>query len=80
MYQQNPVFTKRITFSIEESLRDDLNFLTEELNMNRSSLIRGLLINWMASKKLIFQCAVQEPYSQEMKDAIGYSIAEGCND
>jgi hypothetical protein len=74
MHQPKPVLTKRITVSIEESLRDDLNFLTEQLNINRSSLIRGLILNWMISRKLSFQTADVDPKSQPLKQAIGYSV------
>ena len=80
MYRHKPVFTKRITISIEECLRDDLNYLTKELNINRSSLIRQLILDWMISRKLVFQCAVREPSSQPINDAIGYSIGDDCND
>ena len=76
MEQNNPQFPKRITISISEDIRDDLNYLTEEMNINRSSLIRGLIVNWMVSKKLTFQFKYQEPRSQLMKDAIGYSMED----
>ena len=74
MQATKPVYTERITVSIEVSLRDDLNFLTDELNINRSALIRDLILEWMISRKLIFQSADREPSSPQMKDAIGYSI------
>ena len=74
MQATKPVYTERITVSVEVSLRDDLNFLTDELNINRSALIRDLILDWMISRKLMFQSADREPSSQQMKDAIGYSI------
>lgn len=74
MHQPKPVLTKRITVSIEETLRDDLNFLTEQLNINRSSLIRGLILNWMISRKLSFQTADVDPKSRPLQQAIGYSV------
>lgn len=76
MHQPKPVLTKRITVSIEETLRDDLNFLTEQLNINRSSLIRGLILNWMISRKLSFQTADVDPKSLALQQAIGYSVGE----
>ena len=80
MNQNKPILEKRITVSVDENLRDDLNHLTEELNINRSSLIRGLIVNWMISKKLVFECHWQEPRSQLMKDAIGYSMKDANDD
>ena len=74
MQLTKPVYTERITVSVEESLRDDLNYLTGELNINRSALIRDLILEWMISRKMVFQSADREPSSQPMKDAIGYSI------
>ena len=74
MQLTKPIYTERITVSVEETLRDDLNYLTGELNINRSALIRGLILEWMISRKMVFQSADIEPSSQSMKDAIGYSI------
>ena len=76
MNYAKPILTKRITVSIEESLRDDLNFLTEELDINRSSLIRGLILNWMISRKVVFQSADVDPKSPTLVKAIGYSTGE----
>ena len=76
MYTPKSMLTKRITVSIEECLRDDLDFLTDELNINRSSLVRQLLLDWMVSRKLLFQTAEKRPSSQPIKDAIGYSIGD----
>ena len=69
-----PVYSERITVSVEVSLRDDLNFLTDELNINRSALIRDLILDWMISRKVVFQSADSVPSSPQMKDAIGYLI------
>ena len=80
MHYTKPILTKRITVSIEESLRDDLNFLTEELDINRSSLIRGLIMNWMISRKFVFQSAEIEPTNQPLKKAIEYSEGAKHND
>ena len=76
MQQVKPILTKRITVSIDENLRDDLNFLTEELDINRSSLIRGLILNWMLSRKVAFQSADVDPKSPTLVKAIGYSTGE----
>lgn len=80
MYKPKSMLTKRITVSIEECLRDDLNFLTDEMNINRSSLIRQLLLDWMISRKLLFQSAEKRPNSEPIKKAIGYSIGDDSND
>lgn len=74
MQLTKPVYTERITVSVEESLREDLNYLTGELNINRSALIRELILDWMISRKTLFQYRDKEPSSQPMKKAIGYSI------
>ena len=74
MQLTKPIYTERITLSVEKSLRDDLNYLTGELNINRSALIRELILDWMISRKMVFQFADREPISQLMKDAIGYSF------
>ena len=76
MHYTKPILTKRITVSIEENLRDDLNFLTQELDINRSSLIRGLILNWMLSRKVVFQSAEADPKSPTLIKAIGYSTGE----
>ena len=74
MQLTKPVYTERITVSVEASLRDDLNYLTGELNINRSALIRELILDWMITRKALFEYSDKEPSSQPMKDAIGYSI------
>jgi len=74
MQLTKPIYKERITVSVEESLRDDLNYLTNELNINRSALIRELILDWMISRKKLFQYGDKEPSSQPMKKAIGYSI------
>ena len=76
MQSKNEPLTKRITISIEESIRDDLNFITQELNINRSSLVRDLLLDWMISRKLVFQSALRQPNSQAIKNVIGYDISQ----
>ena len=80
MNQRIPALTKRITISIEEELRDDLNFLTENLDINRSALVRSLLINWMIAHKLSFQTELRPPSSKQLQDAIGYDINEELYD
>lgn len=80
MNQKTPRLEKRITISIEEELRDDLNYLTAELDINRSSLVRSLLIDWMIQRKMTFQFNVRPPSSKQLKDAIGYDINEDIYD
>ena len=76
MHHPTPLLTKRITVSIEEDLRDDLNFLTDVLDINRSSLIRGLIMSWMISRKVVFQSADIEPKCKTIKKAIGSKPGE----
>lgn len=57
---------------MEKPFRDDLNFMTNELNINRSALVRGLLLDWMVSRKMVFQLAEKEPADQALKAAIAY--------
>ena len=67
---QPALMEKRITISVLTDIRDDLNFLTEALNINRSSLIRQLILDWMISRKNVFQEKNSTPSSNEMNIAL----------
>ena len=66
----NQRFPKRITISVAEDVRDDLNFITDSLNINRSSLLRQLILDWMISHKEVFQDNISAPSSDQMQNAI----------
>ena len=70
MNTQPALMEKRITVSVLTGIRDDLNFLTEALNINRSSLIRQLILDWMISRKNVFQERGSTPSSTEMNIAL----------
>ena len=63
----------RITVSIDDHLRDDLNFLTDELNINRSALIRDLILQWTISRRMVFN-QPEKNIDQFLKNGIGYAV------
>lgn len=70
MRNNKPLLAKRISFSIEEPLLNDLNTICDISDINRSSIIRKLVLEWMLSRTISFLYQDLEPESIQLQQHI----------